>query len=66
MKTERKSREPQLTYNYQESAIRLGVSVMTIRRMVAAKQLRTVKVGQKPRIPLEELERFGRSPRGDK
>lgn len=52
------------TYSFAEAGQAIGVSAKTIGRMVAEKRIRTVLVGAKPRIPLAEIERFGRSPRG--
>lgn len=57
---------PKLTYNFKEAAARIGVSAKTISRMADVKQIRTIKVGGKRRIPLAELERFGKSPGGSK
>ena len=41
-----------------EAADRLGMSRPTISRRIAAGELRTVKVGNRHRIPIQEFERF--------
>lgn len=43
---------------YEEVAARLHVTVRTVRRLVAAGQLRPVRVGRKPLITEREYEAF--------
>jgi excisionase family DNA binding protein len=51
------SRE-QAAYSQTDAAAMLGVSVSTLRRMIKARHVRTVRVGgRRQLIPREELER---------
>lgn len=56
-KPERKRR---LTYTFVEAAEEIGCSSKTVSRMVALRQIRTVRIGSSRRIPVGELDRLGR------
>lgn len=47
---------------FEAAAARVSTSPTTIRRMVARGDLRAVKVGERLRIPVAELERLARLP----
>lgn len=49
---------PRLTYKISEAAIILGVSTMSIRRMVGAGEIKAVRRFRSPLIPAVELVRF--------
>lgn len=47
------------SFNYKQAAERLGVSIITVRRWVAAKRLRVQRYSTTcVRIPIEEIERL--------
>ena len=43
-----------------EAAAALGLSVRTLESLIAAKELRSVRIGRRRMIPHAELERFAR------
>lgn len=47
-----------ISYRINEAASAVGVSPMTIRRLIQAGQLRTSRVGRSVLIPATELERL--------
>lgn len=49
---------PRLTYKIAEAAVILGVSQMSVRRMVGAGEIKAVRRFRSPLIPAVELVRF--------
>lgn len=49
-----------LLWNKREAAASLGISVRTIELLIAARELKSVRVGTRRMIPVRELERFAR------
>jgi excisionase family DNA binding protein len=49
---------PRLAYKVNEAAIILGVSKMSVRRLLKNNQLRAVRCLRTPLIPFAELQRF--------